>query len=102
MPSAEFIKMISKAHMPELRYLIFICNADEENHFDDIVNLIESKRSLTSVCVVGAYDSSLLVTKIINMLKKSSGRAFLRLGIPYKIGDEAVSACQYKRLFIDL
>lgn len=98
MPSAAFIKMITKSHMPELRYLKFICKADEDNAFDDIVSLIESKKSLTSVCVVGAYDPSALFIKIIKMLKMSFGRPFLRLGIPHKMGDEEVSASQ---LFIN-
>lgn len=103
-PSAVFCKTISRIHMPELRHLtIYYDNkyyylyADyEENHFDEIVKIVESKRSLTSLCVMGFRKSTLFVQKIIEMLKAdvSNSRPFLRLGITHAIRGEEVSTSQ--------
>lgn len=87
--SAAFIKALTQAHMPKLRDLTI---SYEHRYFNEIVKLVESNRSLTSLCVAGIYDPSLLVIKIIEILKVdvSGGRPFLMLDIPSKIGDEEV------------
>lgn len=93
--AALFLGNITQANMPELQDFM-ICKGSKEtddNFFNEIVKLVESKKSLSSICVTGNYDPSLLVIKIIEMLKADlSGdhRAFLSLGIPRRIGDEQV------------
>lgn len=103
-PSAVFCKTIARIRMPELRYLTiyhdpiypYVANVDEDNHFDQIVKVVESKRSLTSVCVMGFEKPTLLIIKIIEMLKAnlSDKRPLLRLGISHKIRGNEVSSSQ--------
>lgn len=103
-PSAVFCKTISRIHMPELRNLTIYydksyCHSiadDEENHVNEIVKIVESKRSLTSLCVMRFQKHTLIVNKIVEMLKAdvSNSRPVLRLGITHAIRGEEVRTSQ--------
>lgn len=91
--NTAFIKMITRARMPALQHLTITYHKQEVCYLKVFVDLIESKKSLTSLWVIGSSDFSLLVIKIIEMLKAdlSGNRAFLKLSIPRKIGDQEVN-----------
>lgn len=90
--SAASLNNITLAHMPALRNLQIYYKADvEEDDSNEIANLVDSKRSLTSICVLGVYEPSLIIVNIIEILKAAT-RPYLRLGIPYEIDEEEVIA----------
>lgn len=104
---AEFVKLITDAQMPELRKLYFSNDLmgtalNKYRGSDDIVKLIESKKFLRNLAVVGHYDPFSLVLKIIEMLKSDSGkgRPFLRLDISGNFDKEEVRHHRFEYIII--
>lgn len=85
----NFIKTFTLANMPELQNLYFnYCpfndsSAHIEQDFNEIVKLVQSKKSLKLLSIGGAHTTFSLVRKIIDMLKvnRSDDRSFLRLDV---------------------
>lgn len=94
--NTAFVQIFTKAHMPELRHITIemrYCE-DEGSYFNELLELVKSKKSLTSLWIRGLSDLSWLVVKIIEMLKAdlSGDRPFLKLFIQREIGEREASA----------